>query len=155
MSDYPRLKTTPRKKGRSGGVTDDGTLVKIRKLCRKDRKTLTGLITKFVDKTGQQNLISMIPSENGAKEEETEDKNPKEMLLFTFQLLTDMVKHIDGEITPWFADLIGVSADKFDELPFDVEVDIIDQLISSTKFVDFFFKVSQVRNKIKDLVLRF
>lgn len=127
--------------------------VKIRKLCRKDRKTLTELITKFVAKTGQHDLVSMVP--NSGDDKDTVDKNPKEMMLFIFKMLTDMVKHIDGEITPWFADLIGVPEDEFDELPFDVEVDIIDQLISSAKFVDFFFKVSQVRKKIKDLVVRF
>lgn len=153
MNDIPRLKNKPANRGRRFDVkVVEDTPIKIRKLCRKDRCTLTSLITKFVGKTGQHNLTNMVPSLDEATKK---DNDQKEMLTFTVQLLTDMVKHIDAEIAPWFADLIGVSVEEFDDLPFDVEVDIIDQLISSTKFVAFFFKVSQVRKKIKDLVIRF
>ena len=123
----------------------------IRKLTRKDRCVLTDLLTTFVQKTDQESLLSMVPSE---KNEGVESSNGNaDMVRSTLELLTDMVKYISVEITPWFADLISVSVEEFDNLPFDIEVEIIDQLVTSKGFVAFFLKVSRLRNKIKDLVI--
>lgn len=130
--------------------------VTVRKLCRKDRRTLTNLIVKFAEKTGQHNLTNMIPADDKGDDIAREDgKSRKEVLSLTIKLLMAMIKYIGEELTPWFADLIGVPEDEFDDLPFGVEADIVDQLISMDGFVDFFLKVSQVRKKIQDLVLRF
>lgn len=126
---------------------------KVRKLLRKDRKKLTELITSFANKTKQQNLISMALA--GEKDDdEADDKNRQESMASMFELLTEMVKHIEDEITPWFAELIGVSVKEFDTLPFDIDVDIIDQLLDQGGFSNFFLKVSRVRKKIRKLVIQ-
>ena len=52
---------------------------KIRRLVRKDRKTLTKLIRVFVEKSGQQNLINMIPSSDVPKGKNVSWSKPSSM----------------------------------------------------------------------------
>jgi len=126
----------------------------IRKLTRKDRKVLTGLILKFVKKTGRKELVGMVPSSD-MKEEVSEEKETENVLSMSMDVLKDMLDVIETDVTVWFADLIGVTVEEFDCLDFDIEIDIISQLVTSDKFKSFFSKGLQLRKEISDFASRF
>jgi len=126
----------------------------IRKLTRRDRKTLTGLILKFVKKTGRNELVGMVPSSD-KKKEVSEEKETENVLNMSMDILKDMLDVIETDVIVWFADLIGVTVEEFDDLDFDIEIDIISQLVTSEKFKSFFSKGLQLRKQISDFASRF
>lgn len=122
---------------------------KIRKLTRKDRKTLTGIIKKFVSATGDKSLLSIFnESQTISNSEITEKEKNDSMISLGISLLDKLIDVLDEDMAMWFADLIGVDADKFDECPIDIDVTIIDQIVSSKEISDFFSGVSQISNTI-------
>lgn len=127
----------------------------IRKLTRKDRKTLTGLILKFVEKTGRDELIKMVPATGEKPEQEkTEEQETKDILNSALNLFKEMLEVIESDITVWFADLLGVTIEEYDEMDIDIELDVISQLLASEKFKSFFSKGLQLRKQISDFASR-
>lgn len=129
--------------------------VKIRELTRKDRKTLTKLIQKFAKIKESPQLISMVP--NISKEQNDEELQEKgenflsNILEFAFTLLEDMLKVIEEDITEWFLELSNLTQDEYDNGPFDIEIQIIQQIVTGKKFKDFFLRGSLVLKSIKVL----
>lgn len=129
--------------------------IKIRKLTRKDRVTLTNLIKKFVNISGADSLVNMASSSvtpSGAEGEESAKDSTSEILETAFTLIEQMLEVIETDVTDWFCKLINVEKKDYDDLGFDVETEIIEQIISQKGFVDFFSRGSRVVKKIKALV---
>lgn len=130
--------------------------VKVRKLKRRDRVTLAKLIKKFADVAGSESLVNMVPSsdvkhEDSESEEVTKASDTAEILETAFKLLEQMLQVIEDDVSDWFCKLIDVTRDEYDDLDFDIEVQIIEQIVSQKGFEDFFSRGSQVLNKIKNL----
>ena len=129
--------------------------LKIRSLTRKDRKTFTDLIIKLVNATGNNNLVSMQPKESSDNNDVSESEQANNILNFAFDILESIIDVLNDDSAIWFADLIGVTVDEYDNLDFDIEMDIIEQLLEAKNFKSFFSKGSQVRNKIKSFVSQY
>jgi hypothetical protein len=134
--------------------------IKVRKLKRKDRATLAKLIKKFADVAGSDSLVNMVPSTGKGDESEELEESAKadataEILESAFGLLEQMLQVIEKDVSIWFCELIGVTPEEYDDLDFDIEVQIIDGIISQKGFEDFFSRGSQVLKKIKTLASPF
>ena len=128
---------------------------KIRKLTRKDRKTFGKLIKTLADKTGKKKLIGMVPREStkpegdeGIEEELPEDSAAK-ILSLAHDILQQILEFAEEDISEWFADLLGKTKEEYDNLDFDIEMDVVEQLLESKGFTGFFSRGSQVYSKIK------
>ncbi len=131
--------------------------VKVRRLTKKDRTKLSNLIEQLVEKTDNKALINMVPSSSNADDSEQSETSASEqtadVLQFAFNLMEGFLKFIEEDVTEWFMDLIGeTDKENYNDLDFDIEVQIIDQIISQKSFENFFLKGSQVVNKIKGFV---
>ena len=130
--------------------------IKVRNLKRKDRATLAALIKKFADVAGTESLVNMVPSSDKAAENDEAGESAKvdataEILEAAFGLLEQMLKVIESDVSAWFCDLISVTKEEYDDLDFDIELQIIEDIISQKGFEDFFSRGSRVLKKIKTL----
>jgi len=122
-----------------------------RQLTRGDNKKLRKLIIKYSDTIGSDDILNLKTSEEN---EENEEKLNTTVYAAAFGLFKEMLNVIETDIVEWFAELIGVTIEKFDTLPFDIEMDIIDDIITQRQFKSFFFKGSQAYKTILKLVNR-
>ena len=139
------------------------TEIKIRKLKRKDRVTVTNLIKKLVDKVGDMGLLDIISSEtksptnksskkSGKKEKEPETTSPVKIGMKVVQLA---MQSLQEDVTEWFSDLVGMTPAEFDEGPLDIEVQIIAQLREAEEVSDFFSGASLQFSEIRQLLKAF
>jgi hypothetical protein len=135
----------------------------LRAVTRKDRVRMSGLIALFAEKSGNEALTKMLPKSRNevekpeSKEAENKDKDPEksseEMYDMIKTVLNGMITWIENDVTEWFMDLIGCeSIEAFDELPVDIEVYIIEQLMEQEAFSNFFLKASVIFNKARGLI---
>lgn len=127
--------------------------IKVRSLKRKDRKTISDLLQKFAEKIGNDQLKNIIDSSvsTGDKEltvEQKESANQK-MLEFAINLLKQIFDILDNDVKPFLADLVGCTVDEFDDQSFDVEIQILNQLVEKPEFSSFFTGASQLFKKMK------
>jgi hypothetical protein len=122
--------------------------VTIRKLLRKDRVILTGLLSEFAEKREPKirELIS-------ATTEATAGRAQHNSMLpaVALQMLTAIVELLDDKAAAWFADLIGVSVEDFNNMPFGVDAEIIGQIIASEEFESFFSHLSGISKAVNAL----
>jgi hypothetical protein len=128
----------------------------VRKLKRKDRVTLAKLIKKFADVAGTESLVNMVPTKAveadvEESEETTKANETAEILETAFGLLEQMLSVIDSDMADWFCDLTGINRDEYDDQEFDIEVQILEQIVSQKGFESFFSRGSQVVSRIKKL----
>jgi len=129
---------------------DKSEYPEIRRLTRADRKTLSELIQAFVNRSGNSKLTEMIPAQKPETSEsggEAQEEKTYEMIK---AVLTGVMDWAEDELAAWFMDLIGcTSRDEYDDLPFDIEVHIIDELIKQKGFSNFFLRASELYKKIR------
>jgi hypothetical protein len=120
--------------------------MKIRKLTRGDRKKLTSMIKALAVKIGSSQLLNIISPE-AKGEGETGKGNAIENI--GIEVFKTMLEHLESDLCEWFADLVGVTVEEFDDLPFNAELDIISQVADAEEFADFFTQASQLRNRVE------
>lgn len=128
--------------------------VKIRRLTRKDRKRFSKLIVKLTEITGSEDLINMVPSSNedSSEDESSKSEQTANTLQFAFNLLEGFLKFIEEDVTEWFMDLVSITDQaEYDNLDFDIEVEIISQITLSKGFEGFFLKGLQAVKRMKSL----
>lgn len=125
----------------------------VRVLTRKDRKKLSELIRLFVERSGNIEFTKMLPgSKSDVKAEaDTPEKTDTDQIYdLAKSVFTGLIEWVEAEVAEWFMDLIGVTdRDKYDALPFDIEVHIIDQLIAQKGFNNFFSRASALYKTIR------
>ena len=127
--------------------------LKIRKLTVKDRKTLSNLIKKVAETAeGNKQLLNLISSnvtpvnENQGSEENGE--NQDSFISVGIGVIKLLLEVFEEETHKWFSDLLGVTEDKFLELPLDTEAKVIQQIIEAQEASSFFTIASQLYKKI-------
>lgn len=133
------------------------TKYKIRKLTRKDRKTFTGLITKLAKTLKDDSILEMIKK---GYETTVEDKKAKKEAAtgdvrvwakLGVELLNNIIETLDNDCAIWFADLLGVDIEAYDNLSLDIEFIVIEQLMECEEIDGFFGRALQLRNVISKL----
>ena len=131
-----------------------GLKMKIRELKRKDRKTVAAMIRKLVDKIGSTDLLNMIvtdstaiaPSKGAAKVVEKTDRYTK----IGVEIVRLMLEVIEDDVAVWFSDLLGVTIEQFDDLPVDIEIEVINQLIAAPESNRFFTGAWDLSRRTKE-----
>ncbi|MBN1604623.1 MAG: hypothetical protein JW915_23645 [Chitinispirillaceae bacterium] len=127
--------------------------IKVRPLKLKDRKTISDLIQKLAEKIGNDQLLNIIDSTvSDAAVEATEEQKiieKKKMISFAVNVLKQIFDVLDNDVKLFLADLINCPVVDFDEQPFDVEVQILEQIIEKPEFSSFFTGASQLVSKIQ------
>lgn len=117
----------------------------IRKLTVADNRRLEKMIRNLI-KTDEgqwlQHIVSAAKSEGkGATDE------PEEVLKY-YRLFGDIIDMLFNfyhtDIEKWFASLIGVEVDAYQDLPFDTDMVIVEQLKEAPEFKSFFSKACAV-----------
>jgi len=124
----------------------------IRVLTRKDRKTLSGLIQKLAERSGNIKLTEMIPAATAKKGEGEEEPavDTDKIYELVKSVLAGLLEWVEDDVTAWFMDLVGIAdREAYDALPFDIEANIIEQLISQKGFNNFFSRASALYKKIR------
>jgi len=93
----------------------------------------------------------MVPSQGEGKDEpESGDAYNEKVYELIKGVMDGLITFVEAEITDWFMDLTGITdRDFYDNLPFDIEVYIIDQLIAQKGFNNFFSRASALYKKIR------
>lgn len=128
------------------------TEIKIRPLLRKDRKTVAGLIKKLVDKIGSSSLLTLISSDVATGKKtvaSVESDTDQKLINIGVQMVKQMFEAIEDDVAAWFADLIGVTVEDFDKMPFDVEIKIIEQIVAAPEAADFFTGALRLSKKMQ------
>jgi hypothetical protein len=120
--------------------------MKIRKLTRGDRKKLTSMIKALAVKIGSSQLLNIISPEAKG---EGETGNGDAIEKIGIEVFKTMLEHLESDLCEWLADLVGVTVEEFDDLPFNAELDIISQIADAEEFADFFTQASQLRNRVE------
>lgn len=120
----------------------------IRKLTRKDRKKLSELIQIFAERSGNTKLTEMIPGQGENKKDENQE--PEKIYELIKSVLSGIFEFAEKEMADWFMDLTGINdRNVYDMLPFDIEMNIIDQMIAQKSFSNFFLRASEMYRKIR------
>jgi hypothetical protein len=114
---------------------------KIRPLTRKDRVTVTAMIVKLANKLGDTGVFNLI--KQGSAGTAAQEAGPSTVALdIGIQILKNLIMHLEDDVTAWFASLLNMTPDQFNECPLDVELSIIEQLKAAPEINDFFSKAS-------------
>jgi hypothetical protein len=118
----------------------DEKVYKIRKLTRADRKALTEIFLTVIQKLGRSDLMGIIsstaaadPDDEGAAEEASAS-----LIRLAADLISQSIEVLEGRIEVWFADLLGITVEEFNAAPFDIEIDVIEQLKEAPEAGAFF-----------------
>jgi hypothetical protein len=118
----------------------DEKVYKIRKLTRADRKRLTKIFITVIEKLGRSDLMGIIsstaaadPTDSGAAEEASAS-----LIKIAADLISQSMGVLEGQVEEWFADLLGITVEEFNDAPFDIEIDVIEQLKESPEAGAFF-----------------
>lgn len=135
--------------------TTDNDYPEVRELTRKDRKKLSELIKLFAERSGNIKLTEMLPGQKGGdkkdddKEDAAETNNDQAYELIK-SVMSSLIAWVEDELTIWFMDLVGITdKGKYDDLPFDIELHILDRLMSQKGFNNFFTRASALYKKIR------
>ncbi len=129
----------------------------VRELTQNDREVLSGLLEAFAERSGNIKLTEMLPGRKDkgkGKGKGDNIKNKEVTADQTYELIKSVMQSLLGwvkdEVTVWFMDLVGVTdREKYGQLPFDVEIYIIDQIIAQEGFNNFFSRASELYKKTR------
>jgi hypothetical protein len=128
---------------------------KIRELKRKDRRILAEMIRKLADKIGDKSLLNLMVTDSEASASDPAAVGKKDQFSkIGIEIVKLLIETLETDVSAWFADLLGVTVEQFDEMPFDVELQIIDQLISAEESNRFFTTASQLSSRMRESAAR-
>jgi hypothetical protein len=130
--------------------------IKIRPLTYKDRKAVSALFDKLAQKVGPGGIKDVIvagTADSSGKQEE--QSNNDVFSKIALGLIQKMIVWIESDVVEWFASLIGRKKEDFESgenLPFDVELIIIEQLMAAKESNDFFTRALRIYSKTSEYV---
>lgn len=110
--------------------------IKIRPLTVGDNRILQNLMERFVEDSKNKWLTTMVKPES--KNTGDTEGDGGEMISFFVDIFQDIFTKYRTDATEWFADLIGVTVEKYKAMPFNTDMVIIDQIKEADEFKDFF-----------------
>jgi hypothetical protein len=118
---------------------------KIRPLKYADFKRVKAILAKYVEQSGDDAVKGIISAARASSSGDVSDEQRSTQIVAVFMdVFKKLITHLDKEVHGWFCDLVGVTAKDYDELPFDIDMQIIDQLRTAPEVANFFTGVSQL-----------
>jgi len=114
-------------------------LKKIRELTRADRKKLTKIFKKAMLELKDNSLKNIISSKNNSKNSEDESVEMASTIVnFGVGFIEKALDVVDDDLGEWFASLLGVTIEEFDQMPIDIEFKILEQIRADPAAENFF-----------------
>ena len=144
--------------------------IRIRQLKVRDRKRFSAMIEKVADKVGDNSFLNIISSALPSSSNQKKDNNEKDnvnqkksndesAITMGVKVLKMLLQTLEDETQAWFIDLLEEpqiqTAEEFQELPIDAEMQIIDQMVTAQESSSFFTIASRLYNKIEKLQKKF
>jgi len=124
----------------------------IRPLQRKDRVYLSDLIVKLTEVSKDDSILSVFQL---AQSKDKKDSDSKAIVELGISIIKKIYELLQADFCKWLCDLIGATQEEFDEMPFDIEIKIIKQIVEREEFVSFFVTASELSSMSKKLKKRF
>ena len=123
--------------------------IKIRKLTIKDRKTFSALLLKLVSNFDRNELTKLIVSDAiQEKQKGSDEETETRFLNYAIGIMHNVIEHFNSDVTEWFADLLGLTVEKYETLPFDTEIHIVNQIAEAEETAGFFGQRSAIYKAI-------
>lgn len=122
--------------------------LEIRDLNTGDVFTVARMLTKVVSEN-KDSIKKLIKSKSGDEKKELTAEEKEEMGIdLTFLVLQNCLEFAEKDLKAWFADLIGIKPEEFEETPFDTIPNIINELTEKDDVHSFFTAVLQLYKKM-------
>ncbi|MCK8826409.1 hypothetical protein MWH25_01430 [Natroniella acetigena] len=127
--------------------------IEVRDLKAKDVFTVSKMLLKVTGKAKDQifNLITAddVKEKIESKEELTGTEQVELGIKIAYEVLSVCLEHAENDLKEWFADLIGVTAEEFDEMSFDTPMIIIEKVVTKEEAKSFFTRAFALFKKMK------
>ena len=120
---------------------------KIRPLLKKDQKTISKMFLDMADQIDDQSIKAIITnaSTNGTgKKSISEEERRANIIRVFMNLFARLSAHLYDEVSNFLADLINVNPEDYDQLPIDIDVRILEQVMEAPEVENFFIGVSRL-----------
>lgn len=130
--------------------------LKIRPLKRKDRVEVAAMIRKLVDRIGSADLTNLIVSDSGAERAEgATAKKDETFKRIGVEVVKLLLQFVEEDVTAWFASLLNVTVEELNEMDFDIEIQIIEQLVAREEANRFFTGALRLSKTMKQFAGKF
>lgn len=130
--------------------------VKIRGLKRRDRVAVAAMIRKLVDKIGSAELMNLIVSDTGAeKTDESATKRDDTFKKIGVEVVKLLLQFLEEDVTEWFASLLNVTVEQLNDMDFDIEIQVIEQLVAAEEANRFFTGALRLSRSMKQFAGKF
>ena len=132
-----------------GSATAAGTAYQIRPLVKRDQRVIAGMLGRLADEFDEDAIRDIISSARGAAEGENDapesdaDRQARVIEVF-LTLFRRCMSKMTAEAEAWLADLIRVTPEEYQNLPIDIDVQVLTQLKEAPEVERFFTGVSQL-----------
>jgi hypothetical protein len=100
----------------------------------------------MVDKIGDSQILNLIVAaaeDSGDKGKEGNGVNNAARTKLGLEIIRLLMSVVNDELSVWLASLLNVSIEEFNNLPFDIEIEIIKQLQEAEEVTGFFIGAFQ------------
>jgi len=125
--------------------------IKIRSLTIWDQRLLASMIKKVGEKAGNDQLLNIMVKGTANKNEE-KASDDSTYITILIKVLDLLLSTLESDVTPWLANLLGVSPEEYMRLPFDTDVKVIQQIIDAPEITSFFSGAWHLSKKIPGLI---
>jgi len=115
---------------------------RIRPLIKRDQRVVAGMLSKLADEFDESTLRDIISSTRstagdgeGAGSAEVQRARVVEVF---FALFRRCLVQMTADVEAWLAELIGVTPEQYQELPIDIDVQILNQMKEAPEVERFF-----------------
>jgi hypothetical protein len=117
-------------------------LEQIRRLTARDRVTLTNIFKKAIIELKDDSIKRLISSNktsaSDSVDESTEESIGKVVIEIGASIIEKSLDILNEDLRDWFCDLLKITEDEFLDLPFDAEVQIVEQIRADPAAGNFF-----------------
>lgn len=114
----------------------------IRPLLKRDQRVVAGMLGKLADQFNESSIRDIISSARGSGGDSgsalSEDEQKARIIRVFFDLFRRCMSKMTAEVEIWFADLIGVTPEQYEDLPIDIDVQILNQMKEAPEVERFF-----------------
>lgn len=113
--------------------------IKIRELKVRDRRKVTGIFKKAIEELRDESLKNIISSDvSQPQEKEASEQIGEAIVNIGVSVVTKALDILDRDVSEWFADLLNVTPEEYEDLPIDTDVKVIEQIRNAPEAEAFF-----------------